>query len=228
MKRITINNYYIHYNDLRSFLDLAKEETVEWKKRLFIRQLILESCFALESLMNQILMVFSKFKDEPELFDYIEKLSTINKIVSLHVICEGSRRPILIKSDHLYSQIKELFRIRNDWVHGKGRNRLDVKQDGKMGWIDQAGNNLGDFPYLEIPSGINYNAATMIPINPFELEVIHGEICLGIVDKIEKRVCTEFNISKDEIHSLTLYDEYGTKVGVYPINKVWGVYSPKK
>ena len=63
MKQITINDYYIHYNDLVSFLDLAKKETVDWKKRLFIRQLILKACFALESLMNQMLILFSRYKD---------------------------------------------------------------------------------------------------------------------------------------------------------------------
>lgn len=228
MKQITINDYYIHYNDLHSFLVIAQEETVEWKKRLFIRQIILKSCFALESLMNQMLNSFSKYKDTPELSNHIEKLATLDKIVVLHVICEVSCNPILIKSENLYSQIKELFRIRNDWVHGKNKSRINVEQDGKMGWIDSSGNNLGDFPYLEIPSGIDCNDATKIPINPFELDVNHGKICLDIVDEIEKRVCEEFNISKDDIHSLTLYDEDGNKIGVYPISMVWGVYSPKK
>ncbi len=228
MKQITINDYYIHYNDLISFLDLAKKETVNWKKRLFIRQLILKACFALESLINQLLSRFSRYKDIPELFDHIEKLATVEKIVSLHTICLGDRDPILKKSEHLYSQIKELFGIRNDWVHGKSRTRINAEQDGEMGWIDMLGKELGDFPYLKIPSGINLKAATKIPVNPFELEVKHGETCVSIVDEIEKRVCEKFSISKDEIHSLTLYDEGGNKVGVYPIDMVWGAYSPKK
>ena len=156
MKQITINDYYIHYNDLLSLLNLAKDETEEWKIRLFIRLLILKSCFALESLMNQMLMLFSKFKDTPELFNHIEKLTTLNKIVSLHACCEGIRNPILKKSEHLYSEIKELFRIRSDWVHGKNTTRIDAEQDGKMGWIDHSGKPFGNFPYLEIPSGINY------------------------------------------------------------------------
>jgi len=228
MKQITLNDYYIHYNDLVSFLDLAKNETVDWKKRLFIRQLILKACFSLESLMNQMLILFSRYKDMPELFDHIEKLATIDKIVSLHAICIGERDPILKKSEHLYSQIKELFSIRNDWVHGKSRSRINAEQDGKMGWSDKSGKYLGEFPYLKIPSGINLKAATKIPVNPFEFEIRHGETCVNIVDEIEKRVCTNFNISKDEIHSLTLYDEDGKKVGVYPIHMVWGAYSPKK
>lgn len=227
MKEITINDYYIHYNDLVSFLDLAKNETVDWKKRLFIRQLILKACFALESLMNQIMILFSRYKEMPEMFDHIERLATLDKIVSLHAICLGERDPILKKSEHLYAQIKELFGIRNDWVHGKSRSRINAEQDGKMGWIDMSGKELGQFPCLKIPSGIDLKPATKIPVNPFELEVGHGETCVKIVDEIESRVCANFNISKDEIHSLALYDESGNKIGVYPIDKVWGAYSPE-
>ncbi len=227
MKEITINDYYVHYNDARSFLKLAKEAE-DWKRSLFIRQLILQSSFALEALINQIFTRFSKFKGNPELFDHIEKLPTPIKIASAHSICEGVTEPILIKSEHLYSQIKELFRIRNDWAHGKGLNRLIAEQDGEISWGDGEGSALGSFPFLEIPSGIQYNDATRIPINPFELEVVHGEFCLAIVNEIEKRICKGFNISKGEIHSLTLYDEDGNKVGVYPIDKMWGAYRPKE
>ena len=228
MEKITINDYHIHYNDLLSFLNLAKEETEEWKKHLFIRQIILKACFALEALINQILIKYSIFRNDLILFNHIEKLSTPNKILSLHNLCENLDKPILEKQDSLYAQIKELFGIRNDWVHGKGKICLDVKQDGTMEWADTEGKNLGNYPYLEIPIGINYHKSIRIPINPFELDIPHGKICIKIVDLIEERIISNFNISKDEIHTLSLFDQLGNKVGDYPINMVWGVYTPKK
>ena len=227
MKQITINDYHIHYNDLISFLDLAETEKEYWKKCLFIRQIILKSCFAIEALINQILTRFSIFRGGQILFDHFEKLPTYAKIISLHSICKELNKPLLEKHEDLYSQIKELFKIRNDWVHGKGEKRLDVIQDGDMGWSDIEGKDLGIFPKLEIPKGINYNKATKIPINPFELSIAHGRNCLKLVDSIEERIINNFNISKDEIHSLALYDETGEKIGIYPINMVWGAYSPE-
>ncbi len=228
MEEITINDYYIHFNDLKSLLKFAKEEKEKWKKSLFLRQILLKSCFALEALINQILSQFSMFKNEKVIFEHFEKLSALEKLTGIHTICDGVKSPILEKSENLYAQIKELFKIRNSWVHGKGETHIPVKQDGTMGWIDHEGNSLGKFPVVIIPKGIALNDATKIPINPFELDIKHGQVCLKIVQEVERRVLRGFSLSLEDVHSLTLFDEKGVKIGVSPIKYTWGAYSPEE
>ena len=233
MEKISINDYYIHYKDLFYLLEFAKEknenEDEKWKISLFLRQVIIKACFALEALINQILIQFSIFKDKKELFEHFEKLSTLNKLIGVHTICKTIENPILKNDEILYAQIKELFKLRNSWAHGKGETRIPVMQDGTMDWMDPEGNDLGTFPKIKVPKGIEVKEATRIPINPFELNIDHGETCLRIVKEVEKRIINAFNISLEEdLHSLSLFNENGDKIGVSPIKFTWGAYTPEE
>ena len=128
---------YLIESGIQSFIELDKPDVSIKLKNILTHNCILFSVFSIESCANILL---HQYFEQGDLFSALEKLSIIEKI---NIVCMRLQGKELDLSRNEISVCKELFKIRNAYVHpkvvktnvkisevGPGKKKLD--HDGKV------------------------------------------------------------------------------------------------
>lgn len=221
---VELNFYYLHHNDCKKFVELAKNEQSKLKS-FYVRHAILSAVFASEALINRVI---NDFYLPGEGSASIERLNTFEKWYTAPLLCGKTKTSghTFDSSKQPFQDFVELFKIRNWLVHPKVGAYVSAWIDNNSSITILEGSK--DVPWVETLKGKIWGI-TRIPFNPFEFESNHAQKALDIIDAMVKEL--------KQLIPDSVTDEWLLEIGIrekgskgddkITIESLWGGYTPE-
>ena len=176
---IELNLFYQHIGDAKAFLRLASAEASNLKS-FYSRHAILSAVFASEALINRVYAEFYLGKTDKGLSESIDRLPFADKWLLAPLLCGGNSSPgkTFDRGAQPFQGFRELIKIRDSLVHPKAGLFVDAEQDGTI----SLGDGRKEVPYFRVLPDRHLWPQTGIPKNPFEMNPLHGEKAIHIVE----------------------------------------------
>lgn len=220
--RVSLNFYYLHYNDACKLRDAAQVETSKLRS-MYARHSILAVIFAAEALVNQLLDDFSAL---PSGDRYIERLGIREKWFTGPLVCSAAEHPsrTFDPARNPFQSFSELVDIRNWLVHPKSGHYVDATADGSTITIMKTGEEV---PWVDThPGGVWQQ--TRLPRNPFELHHDHATTAIGILDAMveELKLLLPDKVTTAWLEQVVLKENASGREQAITTHSLWGGYTP--